>query len=175
MRAKVDKIIIKIILVIVTLIILLSLALIVKNFNSTYFKTFEFKDKSAPNKSRLEKNTDDSSNKCLQATVTSDNIINLGDFLFILADNRKLAANISFKYKKINMDSHEIFDNQDSTEEEIKSKNSILRDRIIGVMFAKTMPTIDDKEMKQAMIKTLNKNLTTIKAEEIYFNKFIMY
>ncbi|MDD5157096.1 flagellar basal body-associated FliL family protein [Sulfurimonas sp.] len=170
MWTKIDKNIKKAISVTIALIVILSIALVVQISSSSYIKMFNFKDKSTS-----KKDTHKSDNKCLEATVTNDKFINLGDFLFVLADNRKLEANISFKYKKINDNSSGIFKIEDSIEDEIKAKSSILRDRVISVMFASPMTTIDNKKMKQEIIVTLNKNLTTIKVEEIYFNKFIMY
>ena len=171
MQINLDRTIItKAILAIVASILLLSLVLMVQNFDSSTFKVFEFKNKSTPKKS-----PNDNDSKCLQATVTSESVVNLGDFLFVLENNRKLAVNISFKYKEISKNSNDFFDTQDNITKEIEAKNSILRDKIISVMLDSAIPSDDNKEMKKVITKTLNKNLTTVKVEEIYFNKFILY
>lgn len=170
MQTRINKNIKRAISATIALIIVLSLVLIVQISSSSYLKMFDFKDKSAPKKflNKID-------NKCQEAMVASDSIVNLGDFLFVLAENRKLAVNISFKYKKIGKNSDDVFFAQENIEEEVTAKSSILRDRILSVMLGSPMPTIDNKEMTQAMRDTLNDNLSTIKVEEIYFNKFILY
>lgn len=170
MQTRINKNIKRAISTTVVLIIVLSLVLIVQISGSSYLKMFDFKDKYTP-----KKNLNKSDNKYQEAVVVSDDIVDLGDFLFVLAENRKLAVNISFKYKKIGKNSDDIFYAQENIKEEVTAKSSVLRDRILSVMLGSPIPTIDNKEMTQAIKETLNDNLSTIKVEEIYFNKFILY
>lgn len=109
----------------------------------------------------------------MEVTITNDNEANLGEFVFNIAGNRVLIANISVKYKKNKINTG-WFNSDENIKEEILKKGVILRDATIDTMLQNPTPAANSESMRKSIKKNLNKNLSSGKVEEVYFNKFII-
>ena len=79
---------------------------------------------------------------------TENNMANLGDFTFNIGKDKKLIANISFKYSA-NKDTNWFED--DDIKNEIMKKNIILRDTIINTMIEHTDISASSKRIKREL------------------------
>lgn len=172
MAKKITKIVIAI-AVIIGLII--SIIIGVKNSDFSNIKKYDQPDK-APE--RIEIPISDSKKKfakaryyTTQVTVSRDgDTASLGDFTMNVANNKKLIANISLKFKQ--RDDAGWFETDASTE--IMEKGIILRDATIDTLTNITNVNMENEEIKANLKQNLNSKLKGGEIEEIYFNKFIV-
>ena len=101
---------------------------------------------------------------------TDSSLANLGNFVFNVAGDKKLIANISLKY---NSNATSWF-NKDDIEDEILKKNTIIRDAIIDTMIGHNNASANSKQMRKDLKENINKTLSNGKIQEVYFNEFIL-
>ncbi|MCF6340466.1 MAG: flagellar basal body-associated FliL family protein [Sulfurimonas sp.] len=154
--------------IVFSIIVLLLLALGVKNSDFGNIKKYDNSGKSP-----RDMITKSISSSGMQVSITNDEIANLGDFIFNIAGDRKLIANISLKYKS-NTKDNSWFGSKDDIKKEILKKSVILRDSTINTMLGNPIATANSEKMRKELSDTLNKNLSTGKVIEVYFNKFII-
>ena len=107
-------------------------------------------------------------------TINEENsLANLGDFVFNVAGDKKLIANISLKFKSYKKDQSWII-GDDSIKNEILFKNAVLRDAIIDTMIGSSNATINNKRMREEIKNSINKKLSKGQIEDVYFNEFIL-
>ncbi|QOY53653.1 flagellar basal body-associated FliL family protein [Candidatus Sulfurimonas marisnigri] len=163
----------KTIFAVISLIILLLIIIGVRQSDFTNIKKYDSDDKSPrevvynPNKITLNYYT-------TKVTLNNENsLANLGDFVFNVAGDRKLIANISLKYKSNNTSENWIQSDNNAGEEIVK-KSVVLRDAIINTMIGNHNATVNSKKMRNDLKENINKNLSSGEIEEVYFNSFIL-
>lgn len=173
MRINRRKIIKNAVLAVFSLIIILLLILGMLNSNFTNIKKYDKDDTNSRMSDSSKKASfyDQSSN--MQVVIETDGVANLGDFVFSISTQKKLIANISFTYKSNKKDAS-WFDSDAKIKDEIVKKGTILRDATINTLLLNSSVAADNEEMREAIKESLNKNLSSGKVEEIYFNKFII-
>jgi len=100
---------------------------------------------------------------------TGDGIMSLGDFTMNLSNDRILTTNISLKYK----DNDDSWLSSGKTKKEMLQKSVVLRNSVIDAMYTSEART-NNKRIKEAIRKDLNKHLSNGEVQEVYFNKFII-
>lgn len=173
MRINRREIIKKASIFILSLIVILLLILGVQTSKFSDIKKYDSQDKSPRDIMAQAKRSSIRSNG-LEVTIKSDTIANLGDFTFNIADDKKLVANISLKYKANDEDSSWFGDNNDKIKNEILKKSVILRDAAINTMLGSSTADVNSEKMRKTLKETLNKNLSSGEVEEVYFNQFII-
>lgn len=163
----------KMILSIISLIMLLLVIIGIRQSDFTKIKKYDNNDKS-PREAIYNPNKITFNYYTTKVTLNDENsLANLGDFVFNVAEERKLIANISLKYKQKNKIEEWIKSDSDIREEIIK-KSVILRDAIINTMIGSTNATINSKKMRNDLKENINKILSSGEIEEVYFNSFIL-
>jgi len=158
-------------LIVLALIVILLLILGIKSSKFGKIKKYDIEDESPREMMSHYRHPSNKSNG-MQVTIRSNTEANLGDFTFNISGDRKLVANISLKYKP-NREDDSWFNNKDSIKKEILKKSVILRDAAINTMLGHSA-NVDSEQMRKALKNTLNKNLSSGKIEEVYFNQFII-
>ena len=158
-RDVLKNIIITIILIVVVLLLILGVQ------NSDFSKLKKY------NISKSQGGFFGSKADSVEVSIVNKNQVNLGDFVFNVAENRKLIANISIIHKPKN--SANLIDN--ASDEFIK-KGTFLRDATINAMLeSKNFEmNVNNNKIKDNIKNRLNKNLENSVVEEVYFNKFII-
>ena len=167
------KIIKKAILIVVSLIVLLLVILGLQTSKFGDIKKYDSKKSPRETVSKIIRSSTKSSSG-MQVTIESNNIANLGDFVFNISGDRKLIANISLKYKSKKEDGSWFNNNNNEIEKEILKKSVILRDSTIDTMLGSSISTANSEKMRKTVKETLNKNLSNGEVEEVYFNQFII-
>lgn len=173
MRINRRKIIKNAVLAVFSLIIILLLILGALNSNFTNIKKYDREDNKPKSSDSSKKASFYDQSSSMQVVIEQDGIANLGDFVFSISTKRKLVANISFTYNS-NKQDDSWFESDAKIRDEIVKKGTILRDATIDTLLLNSSVAADNEEMRDAIKESLNKNLHNGKAEEIYFNKFII-
>lgn len=173
MRINRRKIIKNAVLAVFSLIIILLLILATLNSNFTNIKKYDKEDSASKTSDSSKKASFYNQGTNMQVVIEQDGVANLGDFVFSISTKRKLITNISFTYKS-NKQDDSWFDSDAKIRDEIVKKGTILRDATINTLLLNSSVAADNEEMREAIKESLNKNLYNGKAEEIYFNKFII-
>lgn len=154
--------------IIFSIIVLLLLVLGIKNSDFGNIKKYD-----SGGKSPREMMTKFINSSGMEVSITNDEVANLGDFVFNIAGDRKLIANISLKYKST-VENNSWFKSKDDIKKEIMKKSVILRDATIHTMLGSPIATANSEKMREELRDTLNSNLSTGEVIEVYFNKFII-
>lgn len=173
MRINRRKIIKNAVLAVFSLIIILILILGMLNSNFSNIKKYDKEDSVSKSSEYSKKASFYNEGANMQVVIERDGVANLGDFVFSISADKKLIANISFTYVS-NKNDNSWFDGDAKIRDEIVKKGTILRDATIDAMLTNPSVAANDEEMRETIRKSLNKNLHNGKAEEIYFNKFII-
>lgn len=174
MKINRRKILINASYTVAALIMILLLILGIKSSDYTKLKKYDIEDKTlAESMSGYRTVVASVLRNGMQVTIGSDSRANLGDFVFNISGDKKLITNISIKYKSSGKRGSWFSDKNDMKEEILK-KSVILRDSAINTMLGYSMADANNEVMRNALKRTLNKNLEYSEIEEVYFNQFII-
>ncbi len=104
--------------------------------------------------------------------VEGENMANLGDFEMNIVGNKKLVMNMSMEFKDTKKS---IWPFSKGVKNEIVKKGVVLRSAVIDTLSHYNNIDVNNENMKEDLIDTMNNYLSDGEIKEVYFNEYITH